>query len=306
MRMQNKIVQAFCVSRSVVLLLAGALAWSGCGHRNLCPQTSPPQAGAFTSVAQGVKAPWRFAHDPQDAKFVIDSASSTFCYDDGYALWQSAVSGTADLTIDPTCTGVTCMVTITELLLTADDLTSSGHEISKIDIQNQQYLNGLWQTDGTFAMYSGAVFTNYFDFDGTPYGHAVTYPRPSLWGTLDANYDHLSFAGDEIREGKYAISLSISGHPVARPPVPVLTPSGPFQADALGVAHVTFSAAQSHDPDGDIKGIEWQLDGVEQFQARGMDVFPTSLTVGAHSLKLTVADGRRVERSTSTTVTVVY
>jgi len=295
---------SLCGCRLAASLIVMFATVSGCRPRFSCPRIPYPDQGANALVSQGSKPAFHLALDPQDAQFAIDPACSTYCYeDDGYG-WQTAVSGTVGLTIDPTCTDSACMLTISQLHLQAKDQISNGHAISAIDISSDGYALGTWQNDNTFTLpkLSTSIYTDYH-FDGIPAGRLVINAPETLWGIIDSPYENFYLSGNVVVAATLGVNLNLCGHPIARPPVPVLTPTGQIPTDAPGVAHVTFTSEQSHDPDNDIQHKEWRLD--RYIVATDVDTLPTTLSLGSHTVSVTVIDSRSVRITASVTVTVV-
>lgn len=296
------------VARSATYaLLIGvmALGISGCRPRFSCSKVRPADSWAVSSATGGMGSAPTVQSDPQDAQVAINPACSTYCYEQDGEGWQAPVFGTVELTIDPLCTGPTCTLTMSKLRLTTGDLSVDGHTVSQVEIWSLNRAMGFWQhnKDYVLARSNAYIYTG-FTMDGASFGQGFTNHSDILSGTLDSDYEEFTLTGSLRRGDWAAVSFDLCGHPVARPPVPVVTPTGIIQTDSPGVAHVNFSSAQSHDPDDDIESIEWRLDGAYA-NAVIPDTLPTILTVGTHTVTVKVRDSRGVSRTASSTVSVV-
>ena len=189
--------------------------------------------------------------------------------------------GTIDLTLPSDCTGPTCALTMSKVDLRANDFVSNGHAISDVEIWNQPYALALWSNNGTFAIseYVVNLYIGYKD-NGEVGGHNdINSPRLS-WGTIDADYQKFSWTGNMVRGNWLTANFNLCGYPVGRPPVPALTPTGVFPQDSPDGAHITFSAAKSHDPDNDIQYYQWQVDN--HWIGNAGNSFTTIMPIGEH------------------------
>lgn len=296
-----------CERRTLALgFLISVSALGACTPRFQCPARLPPSQGAYSHLPTdgsraGFPAGARHAYyNKSDSQIVIDPACSTLCIDDEGEGGETAISGTIDLTIGPECTEPRCLLTIAEMNIRSADFTVGGHQLSQFEGWLDKYSWGIWEPDNTIALPRETAFLAFtFLIDGSPGGITATNFDMPLWGHLDAGYNNFSLAGN-LNPG---VHLSLCGYPVAHPPVAVLTPSGPFQADENGVAHVTFSSEQSHDPDGDILHRRWMVD---RSWVGGDDVtFQTTLAVGSHTISVAVIDSRGAMRAASVVADVL-
>ncbi len=288
----------FGLCSGLVLVASG-----GCAPRFKCAQTSPPDTAAIAALQAGVKPAWRLTFDPQDAQIAIDPACSTVCYEYFGEGWESAVFGTIELTLPSDCTGPACLLTLSKLDLRADDFVSNGHAISEVEIWNQPYASALWKDDNTFATFADTVnlYIGYKD-NGEVGGHNDINSPHISWGTIDRDYQKFTWTGSMARGDWLTANFNLCGHPTARPPVPVLTPTGTFQQDSPEGAHITFSAAESHDLDGDIKVYGWRVDN--QSVNNSENTLTTVLPVGDHMVAVEVQDSRGVRKTATSFVTV--
>lgn len=301
-RMSNR-TQLLAAASFLSVMGIGTL---GCSPRFKCPQAPSPDPRAAAIVAGGRGgSSSTIQADPQDALVAVDPACSTYCFEQDGEGWQAPVFGTVGLTIDPECMGPTCTLTISKLQLTTGDLRIDGHTVSSVEIWNLRNTMGIWGSDGAFVLpsLSTYIYTG-FMLDGAPFGQGFTNLPEVLSGTLDPDYQQFTLTGGMARGDWAAVSFHLCGHPVGRPPVAVVTPSGTIPTDAPGVAHVTFSSAQSHDPDDDIQHIEWRVDG-ESSPMVDTDTLRVVLSVGAHQVSLKLTDRRGVRRNASTMVNVI-
>lgn len=278
----------------------------GCSPRFKCPNAPPPnpRAVALAASGQAGSSP-TVQFDPQDALVAIDPACSTYCYEQDGEGWQAPVFGTVGLTIDPECTGPTCTLTMSKLQLTTGDLNIDGHRVSSVEIWNYRHTMGMWQSDGAFVLpsLSTHIYTG-FTLDGAQFGRLFMNVSEVLSGTLDPDYQGFTLTGELFRGDWAAVNFNLCGQPVGRPPVPVVTPSGTIPTDAPGVAHVNFSSAKSHDPDGDIQRVEWRVDG-QSLPMVDVETVPMILSVGAHKVSLKLTDSRGASRTSMATINVV-
>jgi len=296
-----------CYQRVLVLGFGiGVAVLGACTPRFQCPVRPPPSQGAYSHLPtdnsrvgfpEGIRHAY---YDKADAQIVIDPTCSTFCFEDDGLGAEIAVSGTIDLTIGPECTEPRCLLTVAEMNLQSADFTIGGQQATQFEGRIDKYSWGIWETDNTFAMPRETAFiAANFLLDGSPGGVTASNFDTPLWGHLDAGYRNFSLAGNFNR----GVHLSLCGYPVAHPPVAVITPSGPFQADANGVAHVTFSSEKSHDPDGDILHRRWIVDRSWVYSDDA--TFQTDLALGSHTVSVTVIDSRGAIRTASVLADVV-
>lgn len=275
----------------------------GCSPRFKCAQTTPPDTAAVAALSAGIKPTGQIEYDPQDVQIAIDPASSTVCYEYFGEGWQSAVFGTIDMTLQPDCTSPVCRLTMSKIELSADDFVSNGHAISEVEIWGQTMTTALWTNDDTFAVpyLSTNIYIGYKD-NGEIGGRNDINTFPLSWGTLDPDYQRFCWQGAIVRGGFLTANFKLCGHPVARPPVPVLTPTGIFQQDSAEGAHITFSSAQSHDPDNDISNYMWSIDN--HFEASNTNSLATVLSVGEHVVAVTALDSRGVRKTATGSIIV--
>ena len=286
-----------CAQRASVLLTI-VLGIGGCAPRFRCPPkpAADPRAQAFAE--QGGKSSSRWGQTgPQDAQIAIDPSCSTYCYEFFGDGWQAPVFGTIDVTIDPNCTAPTCTLTMDKIQLTTGDVTLPGHSLTDVVIAGTpvRYQRGLWSTDNVF--YMDQYFNTYtkFKLDGVAHTQVITGTGTGPIGTLDRDYGNFSMSGELIRAENLAINLSLCGHPIDRPPIPVITPVGTILTDSPGIAHVTFSAEQSTDAESKVRVLDWRLDNISM-EARGAFLSAT-LDTGPHTVSVRVSDSRMVERT---------
>lgn len=256
---------------------------------------------------------WVFEHDgepdpsvyagPPAAKIAVSPLCSSATIDVNGELGQSTLSGTVDLTIGPDCQGATCSLTIAGINLRSTDFNIGGQAVTQGNLTNYRYEVGSWQTDNTFVMPNlSTTITATFNIDGTPSAFTLINTTGPLSGTLNRDYSNFTLTG-AFSDGKSSIRLSLCGQVVAHPPIAVLTPPGPFQCDSPQGAHVTFSSAQSSDPDNDITQRIWRVDN----HTAGVDVvdLPTVLSLGSHPVSVTVHDSRRAYSTATETAIVI-
>jgi len=102
--------------------------------------------------------------------------------------------------------------------------------------------------------------------------------------STESNFDFVTF--------KYSQSTN-------KPPVAQFTVTNPIECTGAET-NVTFDASSSSDPDGDALTYSWVIDGVAIGSG---SIFNTPLTLGSHTIDLTVDDGQ-VSDSASMTVEV--
>lgn len=256
---------------------------------------------------------WVFDHDgdpdpsvyagPPAAKIAVSTLCSAAAISVKGESGQTTISGTVELTIDPDCQGTTCGLTIAGINLHADDFSVGSHAVTQANLTNYRYEVGSWQTDNTFVMPNlSTTVTTTFNIDGMPSAFTLINTTGPLRGTLNRDYSNFTLTGT-FSDGSSSIQLSLCGQVVAHPPVAVLTPPGPFQCDSPQGAHVTFSSAQSYDPDNDITQRIWRVDN----HTAAVDVvtLPTVLSLGSPPVSVTVYDSRRAFSTASEMAVVV-
>lgn len=290
----------FGLCGGLVLVASG-----GCAPRFKCAQTSPPDTAAIAALQAGVKSAGKLTFDPQDAQIAIDPACSTVCYEYRGEGWESAVFGTIDLTLPSDCAGPARGLTLSKVDLRADDFVSNGHAISDVKIWNQSHASALWKNDNTFATFDYTInlYIGYKD-NGEIGGHNDINSPHLSWGTIDPDYQKFTWAGSVVRGEWLTANFNLCGHPVARPPVPALTPTGVIQQNSTEGSHITFSAAESHDPDDDIKVYRWRVDN--QSVNNSENTLTTVLPVGDHMVAVEVQDSRGVRKTATGSVTVQH
>lgn len=292
-----------------VRLLTILVLLTGCGPRFSCPQLHAPQTGAYTRMpnwSNGL-SPGVFYYPYYDARIAIDPGCSTVCVEkDGEGIVTS-IAGTIDATIEPDCIGPACKLVLANLSASTDDFIFGDQVISQMKISQGEWTGAArWEDDNTLLIPpEGLSFWIGYNRNDVKWGNAVT-SEGALWGNLDRDYDNFVLAGQLEKKGYFVdnVQFGLCGHPIARPPVAVLTPSGPFMSDSSGFAHVSFSSAQSYDPDNDIdvQRTMWQMDMLTV--ASGVDTFAADLSRGTHTISVSVVDSRGAYRTATETVNV--
>jgi hypothetical protein len=233
---------------------------------------------------------------------VIDQACSTMDVHVNGQDGHTQLSGTVGLTIDPGCTAPGCSFSIGSMELRANDFDMGGSSVKQGFLHNLSYAFGTWQTNGFSLPDSSLTVGVSYLLDGVPSGITLTSGPSPLVGSLNRDYTNFTLTG-KFGDADSSITLGICGHVVARPPVAMLTPSGTFQCNADGGAQVTFSSAQSSDPDNDLLYRVWKLDGLPM--ASNIVTWPALVPLGMHTISVTVMDSRLTSDTATQSVNVI-
>jgi hypothetical protein len=237
---------------------------------------------------------------PSDATIAVDPSCSTVSLFDGE---ETPVSGTVDLTIEPGCTGPACGLTIAKMHLDMADFNVGTLSVAQAQCNTHGYPVGTWHDNGTFVLPSlSTTVVSTFDIDGSPSVLTLTNVPDTFQGTLNRDYSSFTLSG-ELADMGASFHFDLCGYAVGLPPVAVVTPPGPFQCNSPGGADVTFSAAQSSDPDSDIEGYMWRIDN--RTMATQAATLSETLPLGAHTVSVTVSDSRGASSTAAETVMVV-
>jgi hypothetical protein len=257
---------------------------------------------------------WIYAHDgepdpdglhqgPPDAAFNINPLCSNLRFQRNGSSVETPLSGTVELTIDPSCDGPTCNVTLAKINLTGPDFAIGEHNISNLNIKNLGYARGQWNSPNILIFPNLSItISAIFRLDGENGVLTMANDAEAMRGTLNRDYTGLGLSG-EFRSSEGSLHLTLCGYPTGRPPVAIFTPGGQVECNSLGGSTVTFSSVASYDPDHDIVARAWRVNGV-LMDTHAID-FRTWLPLGRHEVELTVYDSRGAQNSATKTIDIV-